>query len=325
MIFRSFPILENEETISKIIEFDKKEIKNTKNYNIIKDRTEFCFNINNNIKRKNEIFNENYNIKNTDEMFPSINNIKNIEIKVDFIDINLEKVEKIIKMKKYNINLLQNNGNKTKKEINEYYDIFKEKIITYGYPFIKLGIVNSIYYNDKKYLMDQETGNQSSEYYNGKYDKIIIKDYKSIGIIIKDIYPLIEVIPIKKIDLDNSDLFEYDYEFKYLVPFEITSLNKENKSHITFLKQILEKNNIKINNLKEININIDKEKILKEKDVFYFDETLKSNHKNEKIIENPNKYKKQNKMKKNKENKKEPFKNDKMQKKERKNIKKENK
>ena len=322
MIFRSFPILENEETISKIIEFDKREIKNIENYNTIKDRTEYCFNINHNIKRKNEIFNENYNIKNTDEMFPSIKNIKNIEISEDNIDIELEKVEKKIKMKKYYINLLKNNGNKTKKEINNYInDIFEEKIITYGYPFIKLGIVNSIYYNDKKYLMDQETGNQSSEYYNGKYDKIIIKDYKSIGIIIKDIYPLIEVIPIKKIDLNNSDLFEYDYDFKYLVPLEITSLNKENKSHITFLKQFLEKNNIKINNLKEININIDKEKILKEKDVFYFDETLKSNHKNE-ISEKPNKYKKQNKMKKNKENKKEPFKNDKMPKKERKNIKK---
>ena len=100
-IFRSFPILENEETISKIIEFDKKELKNTKNYKIIKGRTEYSFNINYNIKRKNEIFNEDYNIKNTDEMFPSIKNIKNNEIIEDNIDINLKKEEKKIKMKKY--------------------------------------------------------------------------------------------------------------------------------------------------------------------------------------------------------------------------------
>ena len=88
-----------------------------------------------------------------------------------------------------------------------------------------------------------------------------------------DIFPLIEVIPIIKIDKDNSDIFVYDYDYKYLVPFQLTSLNKDNMSSTTsFWKQILEKNNIKINNLNEINININKEKILKEKDIFCFDE-----------------------------------------------------
>ena len=322
MIFRSFPILENEETISKIIEFDKKELKNTKNYKIIKDRTEYCFNINYNIKRKNEIFNEDYNIKNTDEMFPSIKNIKNNEIIEDNIDNNLKKEEKKIKMKKYSIKLQNNFGKKTKKEINEFLnDIFNAKIITYGYPFKKLGIVNSIYYNNREYLIDQETGNQCNKYYNGKYNETIIKDYKSIGIIIQDIFPLIEIIPIKKIDIDDSDIFIYDYDYKYLVPFQITSLNKDYIGHTSFLKEILENNNIKISNLNEINIYTDKEKILKEKDIFYFDENLKSNHKNE-IKDNYNKNKKPHKGKKKKDNKKRLIKIDKMTKKERKAIKK---
>ena len=150
-----------------------KEIKNTQNYNIIKERIEYCFNINHNIKRKNEILNEDYNIQNTNEMLLSIKNIKNTEISQDCAD------------------------------------------------------------------------NQS-----------------------------------KKINIKDHDLFEYNYNNKYLVTFEIIYLNKKNKNYIIFLKQILENNNIKSSNLKEINININKEKILKEKGVFYFDEFLKKNHKN---------------------------------------------
>ena len=310
MVF-NFPLI-NKETIEKLIEFDKKELKNTKNYNIIKNQEEFYFNTNKNYRRKNEIFNEDYIIKNTDEMFASIKNIKNITFLENEKTIELKKINKEIIMKTNSIKLHFNYTDiNIKEDINE---IFNSKIISYGYPSINLGVVNGIYCKDKYYSIDQDTRIINDIYYDGKYNENIKKNYENIGIIINQISYLIHVIPIKKIDMNNNDIFEFDYDYNYLIPLEITSLNKENENHNNYLKKIFENNNIKFKSFNEINIDIDKEK-LKKNNIFYFEKIIK-NKKNR--IKEESSIKNKGKFKKNKNNKKKQLPQNKMSKNERK-------
>ena len=48
---------------------------------------------------------------------------------------------------------------------------------------------------------------------------MIKKDYEYIGLKILDLSILIEVVPLLFI---GNDIIEFDYEYKYLIPLEIT-------------------------------------------------------------------------------------------------------
>ena len=83
-----------------------------------------------------------------------------------------------------------------------------------------------------------------------------------------DLSCLIEIIPI--IISDNENII-YDYNYKYLVPLEITSLNILNKTHKDFIKNIL--NFYDLNDIEKFKL--DSDLIEKEKELFLFDEKSK--------------------------------------------------
>ena len=273
------PKIEGKEIIEKLIEFDKSEFRKTPNYNIIKENygKEYIYSQKNNKleynhKRKNEIFNENYDIKKVDIMFPSIESIANYKYIEGYFNRNIGG-NKIVQINSLFISI--SIDEKKYKKINKIIidNIFKEKIISYGYPLIKLGILNGLYYNNKFYTFDNESKSLKEETYQFDYEEQIKKDYEYVGLKILELSCLIEIIPIKFID-NGTCIFDYDY--KFLVPLEITSLNIMNNLHQEFLKKSLDMNIIiDINSL-----NLDKKLIEKQKEVFLYDESLKKNKNN---------------------------------------------
>jgi hypothetical protein len=262
--------------IEKLIEFDKSEFEKTPNYNLIKEiyGKEYIYNDNNNKleyhhKRNNEIFNENYEIEKVDIMFPSLESIANYKYIEGYFNRNIGG-NKIVQINSLFISISLDE--KKYKKINKIIidNIFKEKIISYGYPLIKLGVLNGLYYNNKFYTFNNETNNLKEESYQFDYEEQIRKDYEYVGLKILELSCLIEVIPI--IFIDNG-MYIFDYDYKYLVPLEITSLNIMNNLHQEFLKKSL-----KVNNIIDVNsLNLDKKLIEKEKEVFLYDESLKKN------------------------------------------------
>ncbi len=113
------------------------------------------------------------------------------------------------------------------------------------------------------------------------------KDYEYIGLKILDISILIEVVPLLLIDKDK---IQFDYEFKYLIPLEITSLNKLNDIHREYLKNIL-----KMYNLNEEGIKLDNDKLIKDREIFLYDNSVKKNKSSE--IKDKNKINEKNKFK----------------------------
>ena len=148
-------------------------------------------------------------------------------------------------------------------------NIFKEKIISYGYPLIKLGILNGLYYNNKRYSLDEEAKTIKETVYQFDYEELIKKDYEYIGLKFLNISCLVEVIPIIYIDMGN---FVYDYDYTYLIPLEITSLNEVNNIHKQYIKNVFKK---------KFYIQLNKDLIEKEKEVFLYDESLKKNKSND--------------------------------------------
>lgn len=274
------PKIYGKKMIQDLIDFDKAEFEKTKNYNIIKEnyRKVYLYNTKNikeeyNMKRKNEIFKEQYALQRTDIMFPSIESINNYKYIEGYINRNIGK-NKIIQINSLFIYVYLDEK-KYKKIINMIIDeIFKEKIISFGYPQIKLGIITGLYYNNKYYRMEEESKILKESSYQKDYEDQIKKDYEYLGLKILDLSVLIEVIPIINI---NQGKFEFDYEFKYLIPLEITSLNKINDVHREYLKNILKMNNI----IDEKSIKLDKEMIEKEKEIFFYDENNKKNKQND--------------------------------------------
>ena len=205
-------------------------------------------------------------------MFPSIESITNYKYIEGYFNRNIGG-NKIVQINSLfiSISLDEKKYKKINKIIIE--NIFKEKIISYGYPLIKLGVLNGLYYNNKYYTIDNESKNLKEEAYQFDYEEQLRKDYEYVGLKILELSCLIEVIPI--ISIDNG-MCIFDYDYKFLVPLEITSLNIMNNLHQEFLKQSLKLNNIiDVNNL-----NLDKKLMEKEKEVFLYDESLKKNKNN---------------------------------------------
>ena len=122
--------------------------------------------------------------------------------------------------------------------------------------------------------MDKETQMLKETSYQFDYEDQIKKDYEYIGLKISDLSCLIEVIPIIDV-VDGQCLFDYDY--KYLIPLEITSLNMTNKIHQQYLKNILRANkSINVDDMK-----INQALLEKEKEVFLYDEKLRKNKNND--------------------------------------------
>lgn len=298
----SCPKIVGNKMIQKLIEFDNSEFSKTENYNLIKENygKEYLYNINNlkteyHRKRKNEIFDEKYNMNKVDIMFPSIENINNYKYIEGYFKRNIGG-NKIIQIN--SLFIYVSLDEKIYKKINKMIidNILKEKIISYGYPLKKLGILTGVYYNNKYYSIDSESKIIKETSYQFDYEEQIKKDNEYIGLKILDLSILIEVVPI--ICIDNGK-FIFDYDFKYLIPFEITSLNMKNNVHQEFVKIFLKMN--KITNVE--NIKLDKELLEKEKEVFLYDESLKKN----KSTETKDKKNKKFKEKKGDRKKKKPF------------------
>ena len=265
----------NDKMIQDLIEFDKEEFNKTENYEIIKKNygKEYLFNNKNikeeyNRKRKNEIFEEKYILNKTDIMFPSIETINNYKYIEGYFNRNIGK-NKIIQINSLFIYVYLDE--KKYKKINKIIidEIFKEKIISYGYPQIKLGILKGLYYNNKYYSLDEESNILKESSYQIDYEEQIKKDYEYLGLKILDLSVLIEVIPIIQI---INDQIEFDYNYKYLIPLEITSLNKINDNHREYLKNIL-----KMNSINEEGVKLDKIINGKDKEVFLYDDSIKKN------------------------------------------------
>ena len=145
------PKINGNKMIKDLIDFDNAEFCKTKNYNLIKEvyGKEYLYNINNiksenNRKRKNEIFSENYELTKADIMFPSIESISNFKYIEGYFNRSVGK-NKIIQINSLFIYIFLDE--KKYKKINKIIinNIFKEKIISYGYPQIKLGILSGLY------------------------------------------------------------------------------------------------------------------------------------------------------------------------------------
>ena len=286
------PKVNGNKMIQDLIKFDKAEFQNCENYCKIKEvyGKEFIYN-KNVIKseyvrtRKNEIFHEKYILNKTNEMFPSIESINNYKYIEGYFNRNVGK-NKIIQINSLFIYVYLDE--KKYKKITKILidEIFKEKIISYGYPQIKIGILTGVYYNNKYYSKDEESKCLKESPYLTDYEDLIKKDYEFIGLKILDLSCLIEVVPLLFTDVGK---FEFDYGYKYLIPLQITSLNILNDAHRKYLKNILKMNNI----VHEEEIKLDKEKLSKEREIFFYDDNLKKNKNNEIKEKNKNNQKKQ--------------------------------
>lgn len=295
----------------------KKEFKHSRKNEIYNDESKIL----NNEGNDNEINNNKKTVKESNK----INDIKNIGKNGPIIDINFPSIEVFIHYKicehyikkncKYktinnkclfiNISLEDNQRKIIKKFLgneDKIKSIFNDKIISYGYPLLKIGIINGIYYNKIYYTFNEEKKYLIKNTIKRDYKEIIEKDYQYIGIYINDIFCLIDVLPI---NYSDNGFWVPDYHYKYLIPLEITSLlykleieekkiikkclkndNKNNK-YLQFLEE--KKENIK-------NIEIDKNLLEKEKEEFLFDEDSR----NKKVKEQKNSPKKQTKTRKEK-------------------------
>ena len=317
------PKLKGKKNIKDLIEFKIQDNCNN-GYSKISSDKEILFNKSGDKKeykrkRKNEIFKNdevisdkknNCESKKIDINFPSIYYINNSE----YIERTLDKV--VFKNKKCKKEKKDKNGQKDKEEIttikiktffmdlslddnkskkikaffkkeNGILKILKEKIISYGYPQLKLGLIKSIFLDNKFYKIKK--GNlESIPSNNNNYLEQIEKDYEYIGLKIKDIFCLIEVIPI--ISIDNNGLCAYDEDYKYLVPLEITSLLDNIEKDINYNKNIINCINKNSNN-KYIKFLEEKKALIKnceekddekcekneiEKKIFFFDESLRN-------------------------------------------------
>ena len=274
-IIMTTPKIKGKEMFNKLIEFDKNEFPKTENYHKIKDNynKEFIYSLNNDnaiIKkeykhgRKNEIMKELYESKKIDIEFPSLESIIDYKYIEGYFmrNVGKNKIIQIISLFIY-ISLDEKKYKKINKPLID--NILKNRIISYGYPLIKLGILTGVYYNNRHYSIKNE-----EKSYLIDYEELIKKDYEFIGLKILNPSLLIELIPILSL---NEDKYELDYEFKYIIPFEITSLNINNKTHQEFLKI----NKINEDLIKDIDIIIDK---VKDKDIFIYDKSWRKSKDN---------------------------------------------
>ena len=283
------PKISGSKMIQDLIQFDANEFPKTENYTKIKESygKEYLYNKNNEKsiyihKRENEIFLEKYNINKTDILFPSIEKINNYKYIEGYINRNIGK-NKIIQINSLFIYISLDE--KKYKKINKIIidEILKEKIISYGYPQIKIGYLTGVYYNNKYY---SKNGQNS---YLIDYEGIIKKDYEYIGLKILDLAILVEVVPLLFI---GNGKIEFDYEYKYLIPLEITSVNKTNDIYREYLNNIL-----KMYNVKEEEIKLDEEKLKNDKQIFLYDNSVKRNKseiKDKNKINDKNKFKGKN-------------------------------
>ena len=248
--------------------------------------------INGNNKKSNKIKTKSSN-KKMDKKADKINDTENINIKRPIIDINFPSLE-IFNAYNYTVHCTQKNckykttNNKKifiyislkenqKKIIKKFLDdedkiesIFKDKIISYGYPLLKIGIINGIYYENKYYTYNEEKKKLIKNTIKDDYYEIIEKDYLYIGLNIDKIICLIDVLPINSID--------YDYQYKYFIPLEITSLLY--KLEIEDKKNIIKNDNnmnkyllfLKENMAKIKSQKLNTHLLEKEKEIFLFDE-----------------------------------------------------
>ena len=265
----SSPKISGNKMIQDFIQFDANEFPKTENYTKIKESygKEYLYNINNEKsiyihKRKNEIFEVKYNINKTDITFPSIEKINNYKYIEGYINRKIGK-NKIIQINSLFIYISLDE--KKYKKINKIIidEILEEKIISYGYPQIKIGYLTGVYFNNKYNSKNTENS------YLIDYEEMLKKDYEYIGLKILDLSILIEVVPLLFI---GNGKIEFDYEYKYLIPLEITSLNKTNDIYREYLKNILA-----VNNVKEEGITLDEEKLKKDREVFLYDNSIKKN------------------------------------------------
>ena len=236
-------------------------------------------------------YNNNCQSKKIDINFPSIY-IKNAGHGYGEISLDVDKKDKkgrlTIKIFYIDLTLEESESKKMKNQLkNEdmLLRLLEEKIISYGYPQLKIGLLKSIYYDNKFYK--NKGGKLVKNNYNCNYFELIEKDYRFRGIKISEPFCLIEVIPIIYID---HGCCVYDEDYKYLIPLEITSLlyvieKKEVK------KCIKDKDSIKYNKdnnnkyiefleekkllIKSAKLNED-EKYENDKKIFLFDETLRN-------------------------------------------------
>lgn len=283
------PKINGNKMIQDLIDFDKSQFCKTKNFNIIKEiyGKEYLFNINNikseySRKRKNEIFAEDYTPKRVDIMFPSIESISNYQYIEGYFKRNIGG-NKVIEINSLFIYIFLDE--KKYKKINKMVidNIFKEKVICYGYPLIKLGVLSGLYYNNKYYSINKDSETLKETSYQYDYEDQIKKDYEYIGLKILDPSCIIEVIPINFID---SGKVVYNYDYKYLIPLEITSLNVINSVHQEYLKNIIKMKKFDLDNLE-----LNEELMSKEKDVFLYDDSLRKNKNNDNKDKGKNKSK----------------------------------
>ena len=220
---------------------------------------------------KNVILNE---INNTHNNLISLINSRNFQFKEFFFN-------RIYGKNRIKINTFFTMISLDKKNELSIKEVFQHIIISYGFPLVKCGVLLKLYNNNKFYTHDdigKGTGCPD-------YKKEIREDYEYIGIKIEHISYLIEVLPIESIE---EGKFKFDYEYMFLVPFEITSLNNDNKSHQEILSCFKEMNKINDNqiDLKKIKKQLKKKK----RNIFYFhkDKTNKEKINNNIIIKDKN-------------------------------------
>ena len=236
------------------------------------------------------------NISKIDINFPSINNIEKYNWPYRDIEIKKDKKNKVTTVRSIciKISIDEKKIKKIKQILNDEQIIkrifMEESILSYGYPFLKVGILQGILYEKKYYTFNKDNQLIISDNKFNNCEEKMYKDYEYIGLVINNIICLIEVIPI--IFIDNG-ICVFDYNYRYLIPIEITSLlyfleNEEISKKKKYCSKDKDKNkDIKFDNnnykifldikKKLINKNnLDEKMLEKEKDIFYYDENLRN-------------------------------------------------
>lgn len=225
-----------------------------------------------------------------DMNFPSLKNININNFSYNLTDIKNDSGNKNFPIKSLIITISLNEEGKIKK-ILEDNDIIKnnikQKIISYGYPFLKIGLLRGLYFSNKYYTFN-EKGELIKNDYKKDYEKIIQEDYLKIGLKFEHkIFCLIEVIPI--IFIDNGNCI-YDFDYKYLIPLELTSvlydLECEEQKYKKKNSQNLEKCNNKYKKFLEektknklgITNNFFKDLLDRKKDIFLYNKNSGNKH-----------------------------------------------
>ena len=283
---------------NKIINYDYNDLYNRNTPKKKNNKTSKLNEINEiKIIDDNDIYNIDIkNISKIDINFPSINNIEKYNWSYRDIEIKKDKKNKVTTVQSIciKISIDEKKIKKIKQILNDEQiikRIFKdEKILSYGYPFLKVGILQGILYEKKYYTFNKDNQLIISDNKFNNCEEKMYKDYEYIGLVINNIICLIEVIPI--IFIDNG-ICVFDYNYRYLIPIEITSLlyfleNEEISKKKKYCSKDKDKNkdikfdnnNYKIfldNKKKLINKNnLDEKMLEKEKDIFYYDENLRN-------------------------------------------------